>query len=175
METRLKGLYMVKPSLKSDERGWFARVYDQNLFGKIGFPDAFVQVNHSYSEKKGTIRGMHFQRHPHAEMKMVKCISGRIWDVVVDLRPGSATYLQHFGVELSEENKLMILIPPGFAHGFQTLENGCELLYFHSEYYHPESEAGIRYNDPALQIHWPIELSVISERDQLHPLLTLEN
>jgi dTDP-4-dehydrorhamnose 3,5-epimerase len=174
IETGLKGLYVVHPKPKLDSRGWFARIYDQDQFGKVEFPHVWVQINHSFSEKKGTIRGLHFQLPPYGETKMVKCIRGRIWDVVVDLRLESETYLQHFGIELSEENNLMLLIPPGFAHGFQTLEDHCGLIYFHSEYYQPGSEAGLRYNDPALNIHWPCTVSVISDRDQLHPLLNKE-
>ena len=156
----------------SDERGWFARYYCKNEFGEIGHTKEWLQMNHSVSYKKGTIRGMHYQRPPYAEIKLVRCIAGIVFDVLVDLRKDSETFLQWFGVELSAENKTMVYIPEGFAHGFQCLSDHCELLYHHTELYKPDAEAGIKYNDTMINIEWPLPVSVISERDAGHSFLT---
>ncbi len=126
-------------------------------------------MNHSFTSAKGTVRGMHFQTQPHSEIKLVRCISGKVADVIVDLRPDSPTFKQFAVFELSAQNKHMIYIPEGFAHGFQTLEDNTELIYLHSNYYNPEFESGIRYNDPALSINWPLEITNISERDLNFP------
>ena len=128
-------------------------------------------MNHSVSYKKGTLRGMHFQVQPFSEIKMVRCIAGIVFDVIVDLRKGSSTFLQWFGAELSAENKTMIYIPEGFAHGFQCLSENCELLYHHTAIYNLEAEAGIKYNDPKINIEWPLPVTVISDRDNSHPFL----
>jgi dTDP-4-dehydrorhamnose 3,5-epimerase len=169
--TPLKGSYMIDVDPFTDERGWFARFYCKNEFEQIRHHKEWVQLNHSVNYKKGTIRGMHFQKQPFAEIKMVKCIAGKIYDVIVDLRKDSETLLQWFGAELSAENKRMLYIPEGFAHGFQCLEDNCELIYHHSEFYNPEAEAGIRYNDPQLKIQWPLHAGMISPRDEQHPWL----
>lgn len=172
--TPLKDLLVVKPEPFTDERGWFARIYDNEVFKNAGMPLEWMQVNHSFTKAKGAIRGMHFQHPPHEEIKMVKCISGSIWDVAVDVRSESPTYLQHYGIELSAANNLMLIIPQGFAHGFQALEDDCAMIYFHSERYTPGSEGGLRFNDPLLNINWPLPVSIISDRDKNHQLLKTE-
>ncbi len=163
--TPLEGLYLLKPNILRDQRGLFVRTFCKREFAKIGFNKEFVQFNHSFSSKKGTLRGMHFQLAPFTETKLIRCVEGRVWDVAVDLRKDSETYLKHFGLELSKENMFSILIPDGFAHGFQTLEDNSALIYHHTEYYTPKVDSGIRYNDPVLDIHWPLPVSSISEKD----------
>jgi dTDP-4-dehydrorhamnose 3,5-epimerase len=170
-ETSLKGSFVIKIDCNEDNRGWFARTYCKNEFTQIGFSGEWVQLNHSYTKKKGTIRGMHFQKFPFMEIKLVRCIAGRVMDVIIDLREDSLTFLQYCRVELSAQNKKMIYIPHGFAHGFQCLTGDCELIYHHSEYYQPGFEDGIRYNDPMLNINWETGINDISERDLNHPLL----
>ena len=169
--TPLEGSYVVGLSPFSDERGWFARYYCKNSFAEIGHTKEWVQMNHSVSYRKGTIRGMHFQVEPFREIKMVRCIAGSVFDVIIDIRKDSATFLQWFGIELSAENKKMLYMPEGFAHGFQCLSDNCELLYHHSEFYQPAAEAGIRYDEPLIGINWPLPVSVFSDRDAEHPLL----
>ena len=169
--TPLRGSYIIEVDPFTDERGWFARFYCRNEFETIGHHKEWVQLNHSVSYKKGTIRGMHFQKQPFAEIKMVKCIAGSVYDVIIDLRKDSETFLQWFGAELSAGNKKMLYIPEGFAHGFQCLEDNCELIYHHSEFYKPEAEAGIRYDDPQVKINWPLPVTMISPRDEQHPWL----
>jgi dTDP-4-dehydrorhamnose 3,5-epimerase len=168
----LNGSYVIQPERFRDERGWFARTFCANEFAEIGHDKPWVQMNHSYTAKKGSIRGMHFQYPPHKEIKLVRCIRGKVFDVIVDVRNNSETFLKWFGTELTEENMCMLYIPAGFAHGFQTLTGDCELIYHHSEFYTPGSEGGIRYNDPAVNIAWPLEAVNVSERDRNHPLLT---
>jgi dTDP-4-dehydrorhamnose 3,5-epimerase len=170
-ETALKGSFIIDLDLFQDERGWFARTFCKHEFEKIGHTKEWVQLNHSYTAHKGTIRGMHYQAASSAEIKLVRCISGKIFDVIIDLRKDSSTFLQWTGVELSAENKRMLYIPEGFAHGFQTLSDDCELIYHHSQFYQPNVEAGIRYNDPKIAINWPLPLSNISKRDEEHPFL----
>jgi dTDP-4-dehydrorhamnose 3,5-epimerase len=170
--TTLKGVYVIDPEPVSDSRRWFARTFCKDEFKQIGHTKEWVQMNHSFTKTKGTIRGMHYQPPPHGEIKMVRCITGKVWDVVVDLRKDSETFLQWIAVELSSENKKMIYIPEGIAHGFQTLVDDCELLYHHSHSYTPGVEKGIRYNDPVVNIQWPLSLTEISERDISHSLLT---
>lgn len=170
-ETTLKGSFIIDLEPFGDERGWFARTYCENEFNIIGHTSNWVQLNHSFTKNKGTIRGMHFQIPPYGEIKLVRCISGAIHDVIIDLRKKSPTYLKNFGIELSAENKKMIYIPIGFAHGFQTLTDDCELIYHHSAFYKPDSEVGIKYNDPKLNIEWPITVTSVSERDNSHLLI----
>lgn len=172
--TPLKGSYTVEIEPKSDARGWFARYYCKNEFASIGHSKEWVQMNHSFTVEKGSIRGMHFQVQPFREIKLVRCISGAVYDVIIDLRKDSETFLQSYGIELSASNKQMLYIPEGFAHGFQCLETNCELLYHHSEYYKPGSESGLRFDDPTLGINWPLPVSVISERDKSHSLIGKE-
>ncbi len=170
IETDLKGAYIIELEPKEDERGFFARIFCQNEFKKNGIDFNIVQCNISYNKKKGTIRGMHYQVEPYEEAKLVICIKGAIYDVAIDLRENSPTYGQWVAVELSEENKKMFLIPKGFAHGFQTLTDNCEVLYLMSEFYSPEHSAGVRWDDPFFNIKWPLEPSVISEKDKNWPL-----
>ncbi|MFL5810366.1 MAG: dTDP-4-dehydrorhamnose 3,5-epimerase [Flavisolibacter sp.] len=167
----LDGCYIIEPEPFQDERGWFARYYCKDEFQKIGHNKEWVQLNHSTTYKKASIRGMHFQKKPFREIKMVKCIAGKVYDVIIDLRKDSETFLSWFGVELSAENKKMIYIPEGFAHGFQCLSDQCELIYHHSEYYTPGAEAGIRYDDPLIGITWPLPVTVLSPRDETHSYL----
>lgn len=169
--TPLIDSYVIDLKPYADERGWFARYYCKNSFAEIGHTKEWVQMNHSVSYKKGTVRGMHFQVEPYREIKMVRCIAGAVFDVIIDIRKDSGTFLQWFGVELSAENKKMLYIPEGFAHGFQCLSDNCELLYHHSEFYQPSAEAGIRHDDPMIGIQWPLAVSVLSDRDAGHPLL----
>jgi dTDP-4-dehydrorhamnose 3,5-epimerase len=167
--TRLAGSYVVKINSFEDDRGWFARFYCKKEFEQIGHNKEWVQMNHSFTTSKGTIRGMHYQVAPYSEIKLVRCIAGAVLDVIVDLRPDSLTYMQYESIELSATNKHSIYIPEGFAHGFQALTDNCELIYLHSEYYNVAAEAGIRYNDSELNIAWPLPLTSISERDRTHP------
>lgn len=169
--TQLKGVFIIDLQPVGDSRGWFSRTYCKNEFAEIGHDKEWVQLNHSFTSKKGTVRGMHYQLPPFSEIKMVRCIAGAVLDVVIDLRKDSPAFLQWTGVELSAENKKMIYIPEGFAHGFQCLTDNCELLYHHSAFYTPGAEGGIRYNDPLVGINWPLELTEISDRDKAHPFL----
>jgi dTDP-4-dehydrorhamnose 3,5-epimerase len=173
-QTPLLGSYVINLSSYSDERGWFARTYCENEFAEIGHGARWVQMNHSYTTKKGTVRGMHYQLPPYREIKMVRCVRGKVFDVIIDIRRSSDTFLQWFGVELSPAAMNMLYIPEGFAHGFQTLADDSELLYHHSEFYTPNAEGGIRFDDPSVNIKWPLEVTSVSERDRNHPLLTKE-
>lgn len=170
-ETTLKGSYVVDLAPRADSRGWFARTYCKNEFAQIGHDKEWLQLNHSFTVKKGTVRGMHFQNKPYSEIKLVRCIAGAVYDVIIDLREGSPDFLKWFGVELSAENKKMIYIPEGFAHGFQSLTNNAELIYHHSAFYNPDAESGILYSDKLINIEWPLTISEISERDQQHPII----
>lgn len=169
--TNLSGSFIIELKPFSDNRGWFSRTYCKQTFEQIGHHSEWVQMNHSVTFKKGTIRGMHYQLPPFSEIKMVRCIVGSIYDVIVDIRASSPTYLQWFGTELSAENKKMMYIPEGFAHGFQTLTDDCELIYHHSNFYTPNSEGGLKFNDKSINIDWPLAVTEISERDNSHPLI----
>ena len=171
MPTKLEGSYSIELSPFTDSRGWFARTYCKHEFAQIGHTKEWVQINHSFTAAAGAIRGMHYQLPPFSEIKMLRCIAGAVYDVIVDIRKESPTFLHWFGTELSSTNKKMLYIPAGFAHGFQTLSADCELIYHHSEFYTPGAEAGLRYNDPALGIQWPLPPTELSERDKQHPLL----
>jgi len=173
-ETKLQGSYTIGLEPFVDERGWFARYFCKDEFMQIGHTREWLQMNHSTTNKKGSIRGMHYQLPPFSEIKLVRCIAGSVFDVIVDLRRDSKTFLQWFGTELSSSNKKMMYIPEGFAHGFQCLTDNCELLYHHTEYYKPGVEAGIKYDDPKINIAWPLPETVISERDRSHAHL-IEN
>ena len=170
-KTKLKGLFVIEPELYEDNRGNFYRVFCQNELKHIGYNKAIVQINQSLNKKKGTIRGMHFQYPPMAEIKIIRVTAGSIFDVAIDLRSNSPTYLQWFSEILSTENKKMICIPEGFAHGFQSLEDNTEINYLHTEFYSSELESAVRYDDPKFNIPWPLELTEISERDKNHPLI----
>lgn len=164
-KTNIEGVFIVGLEPHYDERGKFSRVFCKKEFNAIGVEKDFVQVNHSFTKKKGTVRGLHMQNSPKEEAKLIKCISGKVFDVAVDMRKDSSTYLQWTSVELSKENMKMIYIPEGCAHGFQTLEDNSEMLYFHSEYYSPEYEKTISFRDKQLNIAWPLEVAEISEKD----------
>jgi len=170
-QTHLAGSYTVDLTPFSDSRGWFARTYCKNEFQQIGHTKEWLQINHSFTVQQGALRGMHYQLPPFAEIKMVRCIAGAVYDVIVDLRNGSPTFLKWFGTELSAKNKKMLYIPEGFAHGFQTLAPDSELIYHHTELYTPGAEAGVRYDDPLVGINWPEKPTDISDRDKQHPLL----
>ena len=169
IETKLKGAYLIEPEKKADERGFFARVWCQKEFEERGLNPRLVQCNISFNKKKGTLRGMHYQVAPFAEAKLVRCTRESIYDVIIDLRPESFTFKQHFAVVLSEENHNMLFIPEGFAHGFQTLEEDTEISYQMSEFYSPEHARGVRWNDPAFGIKWPLADPIILERDRKYP------
>lgn len=171
-ETALEGAYIIDLEPFSDNRGLFARTFCKREFAAIGHHKEFVQFNHSHSNEKGTLRGLHYQRPPHAEIKLIRCIRGSVFDVIVDLRQQSPTFLHYVGVELSEQNMRMIYVPEGFAHGFQTLVDHTELIYHHTAFYAPDSDGGIRYNDPKINMAWPLEVSTISEKDKNLPLLS---
>jgi len=171
VESYLRGAYIVEVEPSVDERGLFGRTFCQNEFSKVGFKKQIVQINHSITKKKGTVRGMHFQFPPACEIKIIRCISGSVFDVMVDLRSGSSTFLRWDATELSKENMRMVYVPDGFAHGFQALTNEVELIYHHSEFYNPEHESGIRFDDPKLAISWPLSVALVSPKDQSYQLL----
>lgn len=170
-KTKIKGVYIIEPEPKIDERGYFTRVFCQEEFKKNGLNFNIVQINRSFTKKKGTIRGMHFQKEPKAEDKIIQCLKGAIYNVILDLRKNSKTFAQWLAVELSEENKKMLLVPKGCANGFQALSDNCEILYFMSEFYSPDYAAGLRWNDPFLKIPWPIKNPFLSYKDKNWPLM----
>jgi dTDP-4-dehydrorhamnose 3,5-epimerase len=170
-ETELKGAFIIEPTLFPDERGLFASVWNQQEFADRGLQHRVVQSNVALNKVSGTLRGMHFQVSPHQEAKLVRCTAGAVFDAIIDLRPGSPTLHQWVGVELSVSNRLILFVPEGFAHGYQTLEDNSEVAYQISEYYHPQSARGVRWNDPAFGIKWPLPVTVIAERDAQYPLL----
>jgi dTDP-4-dehydrorhamnose 3,5-epimerase len=165
---RLSGIVLINPRVFPDERGSFWECFKSSDFQAAGITDGFVQDNHSVSSAN-VIRGLHYQTPPHAQAKLVRCLVGAVYDVVVDIRVGSPTYGQHAGYCLSAENRKMLYIPPGFAHGFAVLSTTAEITYKVSHEYHAASEAGISWNDPELKIEWPIESPLISEKDQCYP------
>lgn len=170
IETKLQGAYIVELDLLEDERGFFARSWCQKEFSERGLNPNLVQCNLSFNRHKGTLRGLHYQIHPHAEAKLLWCTRGAVYDVIIDIRPDSPTFKQWVGVELSVENRRMFYIPEGFAHGFQTLQDNTDLFYQMSEFYYPQSARGIRWNDPLFEIEWPPDESrTISPRDQSFP------
>ena len=170
--TPLTGSFVIDLEPFVDDRGWFARTFCKKEFEQIGHYKEWLQLNHSVTYKKGSLRGMHFQYPPHSEVKMVRCIAGAIFDVIIDVREGSSSFLKWVGTELSASNKKMLYIPEGFAHGFQTLTDDCQLIYHHTSLYAPGAEGGIRYNDPMVGIDWKLPVADISDRDKAHPLLT---
>jgi len=165
LETSLQGAFIIEPERKEDERGFFARVFCVEEFEAHGLDTRLVQCSISYNKQKGTLRGMHFQTFPHEEVRLVRCTTGAVYDVVLDLRPDSPTFKRWIAEVLTSENRRMMYVPRGFAHGFLTLENNCEVLYQMSESYHPEAAQGVRWDDPAFGIQWPIPLSIISDKD----------
>ncbi len=164
-ETKIKGAFIVDPELIKDERGFFARTWCQKEFEAHGLDSRLVQCNISFNVKKGTLRGMHYQLPPHAEAKLVRCTMGSIYDVIIDLRKESSTFKQWVAVKLTVENRTMLYIPEGLAHGFQTLEDNSEVFYQMSEFYHPESACGIRWDDPMFCISWPVPDPILSLND----------
>mgnify|MGYP000593995604 CR=1 FL=1 len=166
IERKLKGVFEINPEPNRDKRGFFMRTYDYKIFAEYGLNYEWVQENHSHSIKKGIIRGLHFQFPPFAETKLVRCIRGAIFDVFVDLRKDSLTFGKWDSIKLSEENKKMILVPKGFAHGYCTLSKDSDVLYKVDQFYNPESEGGILWNDPDLNIEWPFSEMILSEKDK---------
>jgi dTDP-4-dehydrorhamnose 3,5-epimerase len=170
-ETTLAGAQIIDVTRVEDQRGFFARCFSADEFAARGLPAAMPQCSISFNARKGTLRGMHFQAPPHAEDKLVRCTAGAVFDVIVDLRPESPTRRRWFGVELTAANRRSLFVPRGFAHGFVTLQDDSEVLYMISTPYAPGFDRGVRWNDPALAIDWPIEPAVISARDAAYPLL----
>lgn len=168
-ETALKGAFIIEPERIEDERGFFARTFCRREFEARGLNPDLVQCSISFNHQRATLRGMHYQSAPHAEAKLVRCTRGAIYDVIIDLRPQSPTFRRWVAVDISAENHLMVYVPEGFAHGFQTLQDETEVSYYISEFYSPERARGVRWNDPAFAIGWPIADPVISVRDQTHP------
>lgn len=167
----LAGAYLLSVSPLEDARGYFARTFCRDEFTAHGLSPVVAQCNVSWNRHRGTLRGLHYQAAPHGEAKLVRCTRGAVWDVMVDLRDESPTRLKWYGVELSAENRLAVYIPEGFAHGFQSLVDDTEVFYQMSESYHPDLARGVRWDDPALGIHWPLAEPILSERDRTYPLL----
>lgn len=167
----LEGLKLLERQRLGDERGFLSRLFCAEELAQAGWSHPIAQINHTYTAKRGTVRGMHFQHPPHAEMKLVSCIRGEVWDVAVDVRAKSPTFLKWHAERLSAQNNRALLIPEGFAHGFQAMTDDVELVYFHSAAYAAEAEAGLNPHDPQLNISWPLEISELSDRDNQHPML----
>ncbi len=168
-ETDLKGAFVLELERLTDDRGFFARSWCRKEFIEHGLNPQLVQCNVSFNKRSNTLRGMHYQATPYEEAKLVRCTRGSIYDVIIDLRPESGTFARCFGILLDAERRNMIYIPEGFAHGFLTLEDDTEILYQMSEFYEPSSARGVRWNDPAFDIRWPADVSVISDRDRSYP------
>lgn len=171
VETQLKGAFVIDPDRVHDERGFFSRVFCEKTLLEQGLEYRFPQCGVSFNRNRGTLRGLHYQMPPHAETKIVRCTAGVIYDVIVDIRVKSTTYKHWVGVELSAANHRMIYVPSGFAHGFQTLEDNCEVFYQISTQYNADSARGVHYQDPDLAIKWPLSVTVISKRDRALPVL----
>jgi dTDP-4-dehydrorhamnose 3,5-epimerase len=169
-ETKLKGAFIIESTLAEDERGFFGRTWCKKEFEAHGLNSNAVQANVSYNKKKGTLRGMHYQVAPFTESKTVRCTQGSIYDVIIDIRPDSKTYKQWIGVELTAKSFRMLYVPDGFAHGFITLEDNSSVHYMVTEYYTPGAEAGIKFDDAAFNIVWPLQPLVISGKDNMHPV-----
>jgi dTDP-4-dehydrorhamnose 3,5-epimerase len=167
-ETPISGVYVIDLEKRGDDRGFFARLFCVNEFREHGLATDFVQINNSLTGQRGTLRGMHYQLAPKAETKVVRCIRGALWDCVLDVRPESPTFGQWYGTELSAENRRMMYVPKGFAHGFVTLSDDAEAFYLVDEFYAPEHERGVRWNDARFAIEWPVEPIVLSDKDRQH-------
>jgi dTDP-4-dehydrorhamnose 3,5-epimerase len=167
--TKLPGAFIIDLEIREDSRGFFARTFCAKDFEAHGLKPVIAQANASFNHKKGTIRGMHYQLSPAAETKLVRCTAGAVYDVIIDLRPDSPTYMQHIGVELTAENRRSLYVPEMFGHGYLTLTPGAEVIYSVGEFYTPGYERGIRYDDPAFKIDWPTKIEVISEKDGQWP------
>jgi len=168
-KTELPGATVIDLERREDSRGWFARVYCEREFEAAGLTTRVAQTNMSLTKQRGTLRGMHYQAAPYAEDKLVRCVQGAIWDCIVDLRADSPTYRKWIGVELSDANGRMLLVPKGFAHGFVTLTEDCAVTYQVSEFYTPQAERGLRWNDPAIGIRWPVPVEDMSDKDRNWP------
>lgn len=164
--TPLKGAFLIDLDKKGDDRGFFARAFCEREFSDQGLVTKFCQVNNSLSATKGTLRGLHYQLRPKAETKLVRCVRGALYDVILDLREDSATFGQSYGAELTADNRRMMYVPKGFAHGFITLSDDTEALYFVDEFYSPQHERGVRYNDPRFNVKWPAPAAVVSDKDR---------
>jgi dTDP-4-dehydrorhamnose 3,5-epimerase len=171
-ETQIKDLFIIEIDPHFDDRGYFERLICRKEMLALGLSKEIVQVNHSFSKKRGTLRGLHYQVPPFTETRIIKCIRGSVFDVAVDLRKESPTFLNWFGLELTQENNSMLFIPEGFAHGFQTLKSNTELLYFHTGYYNPKAEAALNYSDPLFRIKFPLKVTEISDRDKNHSYIS---
>ena len=171
-KTPIDGLKTISRHSFADDRGFFERIFCHESLGQLLKNKSVRQINRSFSRKRGTVRGLHFQNPPHAETKIVTCLRGKVWDIAVDLRKGSTTFLQHYAVLLTEENQQSYLIPEGFAHGFQTLTSDCEVLYLHNTDYLKKFEGALNATDPRLAIDWPEHITERSERDLDHTMLT---
>jgi dTDP-4-dehydrorhamnose 3,5-epimerase len=169
VETKIRGAFLIDPERMEDERGFFARTWDPNELKARGLNPDLAQCSISLNKKKGTLRGMHYQAAPHEEAKVVRCTMGAIYDVILDLRPGSPSFKQWFSVELTAENRLQLYVPEGVAHGFQALTDNAEVSYQISEFFHPESSKGVRWDDPAFKIQWPLPVTVLSRKDSSYP------
>jgi dTDP-4-dehydrorhamnose 3,5-epimerase len=174
VETKLKGAFVIELDMHSDDRGFFARSFCKHEFAQFGLNNSIIQINNSLSKYKGTLRGMHYQLFPKQEDKIVRCIKGAIYDVIIDMRKESETFSEWFGIELSEANRKSLYVPKGFAHGNISLVDNSELFYLTTEYYSPDFERGIRWDDPKFNIKWPIVPVEISEKDSAHPLYNPE-
>jgi dTDP-4-dehydrorhamnose 3,5-epimerase len=168
-EAGLAGAWIVEPERFKDERGWFARVRCGEEFAAHGLEPRFVQTSLSFSRYRGVLRGMHFQAPPREEVKLVRCVRGAVYDVIIDLRPDSPTFLEHFAVQLNSHEGLALYVPKGCAHGFQALEDRSEVLYEISEFYSPDHSRGVRWNDPAFAVEWPVPDPIMLERDRSYP------
>jgi dTDP-4-dehydrorhamnose 3,5-epimerase len=171
IDTNISGLHIVEVDPFVDKRGLFERLYCEKTLNSILGLKKVVQINHSITKKKGAIRGLHFQKPPFSEIKIIKCLKGKVYDVGVDIRAESPTFLQWFATELTSDNNKMVFLPEGIAHGFQTLEENTELIYMHTAFYTPEAEGGINVFDKKININWPLEVSEISDRDKQFKLI----
>jgi dTDP-4-dehydrorhamnose 3,5-epimerase len=170
VEASLRGVFIIEPECVEDERGFFARTWCRREFESHGLNSRLVQCNISFNKKKNTLRGMHYQALPHEETKLIRCTQGSVFDVIIDLRPDSRTYKHYMSIRLTAQNHVLLYIPGGFAHGFQTLEDDSEVFYQMSEFYYPESARGVRWDDPAFGIEWPDAAGrILSERDRNWP------
>ena len=165
-QTNLNGSFYIEQEKREDSRGFFARSFCSNEFKNHNLNTSWVQINNSLTKKIGTLRGLHFQIEPHQEIKLVRCIRGSIFDVIVDLRKDSLTFGKDFGIEINDDNRIMMYVPKGFAHGFITLKKNCEIIYFVSQFYSPESERTLKYDDLDVSINWPLKPNLISEKDK---------
>ena len=171
LPTPLSSLTLIQRKPIEDDRGFFCRFYCADEFREAGLRKPIAQINHTFTRKRGAVRGLHFQYPPHADTKIVSCLKGEVFDVAVDIRQGSPTFLCWHGEIISAANQKSLLIPEGFAHGFQTLTEDCELIYLHSESYHPQAEGALNVADPRLGIAWPVAITELSDRDRAHPCI----